>query len=54
VRRVFSGVAPAPETPGTVESMVLPRTRAIIGRCGRTPGSSERNRLDIVQDGRRE
>ncbi len=43
VSRVFSGVGPAPDMPGTVESMVLPRTSAIIGRHGRNPGSSERN-----------
>jgi hypothetical protein len=42
VRRVFSGVGPAPDMPGTVESMVFARTSAITGRRGLIPGSFER------------
>jgi hypothetical protein len=47
VSRVFSGVGPAPDMPGTVESMVFARTSAIIGRRGLIPGSSERKGVDI-------
>jgi hypothetical protein len=42
VSSVFSGVGPAPDIPGTVDSMVFPSTTAIIGRRGLNPGSSER------------
>ncbi len=47
VSRVFSGVGPAPDMPGMVESRVLPRISAIIGRLGLNCGSFERNGRDI-------
>ncbi|MEG3056991.1 MAG: hypothetical protein RQM90_13660 [Methanoculleus sp.] len=50
--RVASGVGPAPDMPGTVESMVFARMSATIGRRGLMPGSSERKGSDIGAQGR--
>jgi hypothetical protein len=47
VRRVFSGLGPAPEMPGTVESMVLARTAAKSGDVKVISGFSERNGIGI-------
>jgi hypothetical protein len=47
VSTVFSGDIPAPETPGTVERRVFPRTMAKTGRSGRTGGFPERNGIPI-------
>jgi alpha-ribazole phosphatase CobZ len=47
VSTVFSGEGPAPETPGTVEMRVFPRTTAKSGRAGRAGGLPERNGIPI-------
>jgi hypothetical protein len=47
VRRVFSGVAPAPETPGTVERRVLPRIPQKMGFLNVISGISDRNPIVI-------
>jgi hypothetical protein len=47
VRRVFSGVAPAPETPGTVERSVLPRMPQKMGLVKVISGVSDRNPMVI-------
>jgi hypothetical protein len=47
VRRVFSGVAPAPETPGTVERSVLPRIPQKRGLLKSISGISDRNPMVI-------
>jgi hypothetical protein len=48
VRRVFSGVAPAPETPGTVERIVLPRIPQKMGFLKVISGISDRNPMVIT------
>jgi hypothetical protein len=48
VRRVFSGVAPAPETPGTVERSVLPRIPQKMGFLKVISGISDRNPMVIT------
>jgi hypothetical protein len=47
VRRVFSGVAPAPETPGTVERSVLPRIPQKRGVLNVICGIPDRNPIEI-------
>jgi hypothetical protein len=44
---VFSGVEPAPDTPGTVESRVFPRMAQKSGFLQATSGISERNPIRI-------
>jgi hypothetical protein len=47
VSRVFSGVGPAPETPGTVDSRVLARMPQKTGFVKKSEGFSERNPITI-------
>ena len=47
VRRVFSGLGPAPDMPGTVESRVLARMPAKRGDLKEMSGFSERNGIAI-------
>jgi hypothetical protein len=47
VSRVFSGVAPAPETPGTVDRRVFPRIPQKSGLLKVISGISERNPMII-------
>jgi hypothetical protein len=47
VRTVFAGEGPAPETPGTVERSVFPRTTQKSGRSGRFGGLPERKGIPI-------
>jgi hypothetical protein len=50
VYSVFSGVGPAPEIPGTVESRVLERMLQNKGRSGRISGFVETNAMRIFPD----
>jgi alpha-ribazole phosphatase CobZ len=50
VRRVFSGVAPAPETPGTVDNNVFARIPQNKGRLKIISGVSERNPMTIYSN----
>jgi hypothetical protein len=47
VRRVFSGVGPAPEKPGIVEIRVFPRITQNKGFLQGTQGVPERNGISI-------
>jgi hypothetical protein len=47
VRRVFSGVGPAPDNPGMVERRVLARTAPNRGCFGGSPGVPERKDMDL-------
>jgi len=49
VSRVFSGVAPAPETPGTVDRSVFPRIPQKNGLLNPISGISERNPIVIYE-----
>jgi len=46
VKRVFSGLGPAPDIPGTTESIVLARTAAKRGCLGESEKVSETNGMD--------
>jgi hypothetical protein len=46
VRRVFSGLGPAPEIPGTTERRVLARMLQKRGFFGEIPGSAVTNGID--------
>jgi hypothetical protein len=50
VYSVFSGVGPAPDIPGTVESRVLERMLQNKGRSGRISGFVETNAMRIFPD----
>jgi len=48
VSSVFSGVGPAPEMPGTTESIVFARMLQNRGFSAARPGSFERNAMDTL------